>query len=48
MAAQNRSNTLSCLQSWDLAAGDHVVKLSPREAVHIDLIALTDHPGIFE
>jgi hypothetical protein len=48
MAAQNRSMSLICLQSFDLTAGDHVVKLSPRESVLIDLLALTDNPAIFE
>jgi hypothetical protein len=48
MAAQNHGSSLSCLQSFDLAAGDHVVKIAPREAVHIDLVAVTSDPGIFE
>jgi hypothetical protein len=48
LAAQNRSMSLICLQSFDLTAGDHVVKLSPREPVSLDLLALTDTPGIFE
>jgi len=48
MAAQNRSATLSCLQSFDLSAGEHTVKLSPREEVQIDLVALSNDPGIFE
>jgi len=48
LAAQNRSMSLICLQSFELTAGDHVVKLSPRESVSIDLVALTDNPGAFE
>jgi hypothetical protein len=48
LAAQNRSMSLICLQSFELAAGDHVVRLSPREPVLIDLVALTEDPGAFE
>ncbi len=48
LAAQNRSMSLICLQGFDLAAGDHVVKLAPRETVSVDLLALTDNPAIFE
>jgi hypothetical protein len=48
LAAQNRSMSLICLQGFDLAAGDHRVTLSPREAIHLDLVALTDSPAIFE
>jgi hypothetical protein len=48
LAAQNRSMSLICLQNFELAAGDHVVKLAPRESVYVDLVALTDNPAVFE
>jgi len=47
LVAQNRS-MLTCLQSYDLNAGEHVVKLGPEAPVLLDLVALTDNPGIFE
>ena len=48
MAAHNRKMSLICLQAFELAAGDHVVKLAPRESMHIDLVAVTDNPGLFD
>lgn len=48
LAAQNRSMSLICLQHFEFAAGEHVVKLAPREPVSVDLVAMTDNPGIFE
>ena len=48
MAAHNRKQTLTCLQAFDLAAGEHVLRLSPRESIYVDLIAVTDNPGMFE
>ncbi len=48
MAAHNRKMSLICLQSFDLTAGEHVVKLAPREPIHVDLVALTDDPTLFE
>ena len=48
MAAHNRQQSLTCLQAFDLATGEHVLKLAPRESLHVDLIAITDNPGMFE
>lgn len=48
LAAHNRSMSLICLQAFDLNAGDHTLKLAPRESLYVDLIAITDHPGMFE
>jgi hypothetical protein len=48
MASQNDGSALTCLQSWDLAVGDHVLKMAPRDSVQIDLVAITDNPKIFE
>jgi hypothetical protein len=48
MAAHNIKMSLICLQALELAAGDHVVKLAPRESMHIDLVAVTDNPGLFD
>jgi hypothetical protein len=48
LAAQNREMSLICLQPFKLKAGEHVVKLAPREPVEIDLVALTDNAKMFE
>jgi hypothetical protein len=48
MAAHNSQMSLICLQAFELAAGDHVVKLAPREPLHVDLVAVTDNPGLFD
>ena len=48
MAAHNRKMSLICLQAFELAAGDHVLKLAPREPVYVDVVAITDNPGLFE
>ena len=48
MAAHNRKMSLTCLQAFDLAAGEHVLKLAPREPIYVDLVAITDNPGMFE
>ncbi|MFW9893276.1 MAG: hypothetical protein ACFFFO_13780 [Candidatus Thorarchaeota archaeon] len=48
LAAHNSKMSLICLQAFELAAGDHIVKLAPREPVHVDLVAVTDNPGLFD
>ena len=48
MAAHNSQMSLICLEAFELAAGEHVLKLAPRESMHIDLVAITDNPGLFE
>ncbi len=48
MVAQNRSMSLICLQSFDVKAGPHVLKLAPRESLYVDLLAMTDNPAMFE
>jgi hypothetical protein len=48
MAAHNSQMSLICLEAFELIAGEHVLKLAPRESMHIDLVAITDNPGLFE
>jgi hypothetical protein len=48
MLAHNRKQRLTRLQSFELSAGDHVLKLAPREDIYVDLIAVTDNPGMFD
>jgi hypothetical protein len=48
MAAHNRKQSLSCLQAFDLDAGEHELKLAPRESIYVDLAAVTDNPALFE
>ena len=48
MVAHNRQQRLTCLQPFKLAAGEHVLKLTPRESLYLDLIAVTTNPGLFE
>ncbi len=47
MVAQNRQQRLTCLQPFKLKAGEHVVKLAPRESLYLDLIAVTPNPAPF-
>ena len=46
LAAHNSQMSLICLQAFELAAGDHIVKLAPRESVHIDLARRHRQSGI--
>lgn len=48
MAAHNRQMSLICLQAFELTAGEHVLKLAPRESMYVDLVAITDNPEMFE
>jgi len=48
MVAHNRQQRLTCLQPFKLQAGDHVLKVTPRESLYLDLIAVTTNPGVFE
>jgi len=48
MAAHNNKQRLTCLQSFELAAGEHILKLVPRESLYVDLIAITDDPRLFD
>jgi hypothetical protein len=48
MAAQNRKMSLICLQPFKLAAGEHVLRIAPRESLYLDLVAVTDNPEMFE
>jgi hypothetical protein len=48
MAAHNDQQRLTCLQPFRLTAGEHVLALAPRESVHVDLIAVTDDPRVFD
>ena len=41
-------SSFTCLTHLALEAGEHVLRVAPREPVHIDLFAVTDNPGIFE
>ena len=47
MAAQNQKMSLICLQPFKLAAGEHVLKLAPRESLYLDLIAIARNPRPF-
>jgi hypothetical protein len=47
MVAHNRQQRLTCLQPFKLKAGEHVLKLTPRESLYLDLIAVTTNPGLF-
>ena len=48
MAAHNRKMSLTCLQAFELVVGEHVLRLAPREPIYVDLVAITDNPGVFE
>jgi len=48
MAAHNRRQRLTCLQPFKLKAGEHILRVAPRESFSLDLIAITDDPGVFE
>jgi hypothetical protein len=48
MVAHNREQRLTCLQPFKLKAGEHVLKLTPRESLYLDLIAVTTNPGMFD
>ena len=48
MAAHNNKQRLTCLQPFELAAGEHVLKLAPRESLYVDLIAIADDPRLFD
>lgn len=48
MAAHNSDMSLICLESFELAAGEHILKLAPRDSVHVDLLAITNNPELFE
>jgi hypothetical protein len=36
------------LQSFDLDAGEHLLKLAPRDSIYIDMMAVTDNPAMFD
>ncbi|MBD3292738.1 MAG: hypothetical protein GF393_07410 [Armatimonadia bacterium] len=44
MVAHNRQQRLTCLQPFELTAGEHVLKITPRESLYLDLIAITTNP----
>ncbi len=48
LAAYNRKQRLTRLQAFELKAGEHVLKLAPKESIYVDLIAITDNPGMFD
>ena len=48
MVAHNRKQRLTCLQPFKLKAGEHVLKLTPRESLYLDLIAVTTDPRVFD
>ena len=48
LAAHNRKQRLTRLQAFELNAGEHVLKLAPRESIYVDMIAVTDNPGMFD
>ena len=48
LVAHNRKQRLTRLQAFELSAGEHVLKLAPRESIYVDLIAVTDNPAMFD
>jgi hypothetical protein len=48
LAAHNRKQRLTRLQAFELNAGEHVVKLAPRDSIYVDMIAVTDNPAMFD
>lgn len=48
LAAHNRKFSLTHLQGFDLSAGSHILRLAPREPVHLDVVAITDDPAPFD
>jgi hypothetical protein len=48
LAAYNRQQRLTRLQAFELRAGEHVLKLAPRESIYVDVIAVTDNPAMFD
>ncbi|MHC4403024.1 MAG: right-handed parallel beta-helix repeat-containing protein [Planctomycetota bacterium] len=48
LVAHNRKQRLSRLQAFELSAGEHVLKLAPRESIYVDMIAVTDNPAMFD
>ncbi len=48
LAGHNRKQRLTRLQAFELSAGQHVLKLAPRDSIYVDLIAITDNPGMFD
>ena len=48
LAAHNRKQRLTRLQAFELSAGEHVLKLAPRDSIYVDLIAVTDNPAMFD
>lgn len=48
LVADNRQQRLTRLQAFTLTAGEHVLKLAPRESIYVDLIAVTDNPAMFD
>jgi hypothetical protein len=48
LVAHNRKQRLTRLQPLALSAGEHVLKLAPRDSIYVDLIAVTDDPAMFE
>ncbi len=48
LAGHNRQQRLTRLQPFDLSAGEHTLRLAPRDSIYLDLIAVTDDPGMFD
>ena len=48
LVAHNRKQRLTRLHAFELSAGEHVLKLAPRESIYVDLIAVTDNPAMFD
>ncbi len=47
MAAQTGSY-FTCLQSFQLSAGEHLIRIIPRQSLSLDMIAVTPNPKPFE
>ena len=48
LAAHNRKQRLTRLQAFELNAGEHVLKLAPRDSIYVDMIAITDNPAMYD
>jgi len=47
MVAHNRQQSLTCLEPFRLKAGEHLLRVAPRESLFLDLIAVTPNPALF-
>jgi hypothetical protein len=46
--AANNDQHLKHLKAFKLKKGKHIIKVMPKEAIYLDLIAITEKPELFE